>query len=161
MSESLPNSRDCFVCGVDNPRGLKLKFHRESGRVFTTVALPSWSAGFRDTAHGGLVATLLDEAMSWAATCHARGPTATAEMTVRFRQPTPLGRDLRLEAEVTKARGPLMYVEGRLRDADGALLATSAGKHMKLPASARGGYELAYEPGDTRIFEEDGGPEQG
>jgi len=155
VSEGLPNSRDCFVCGVDNPRGLRLKFHLDDHRVFTAVSLPEWSAGFRGTAHGGIVATLLDEAMSWAATCHARGPTATAEMTVRYRQPTPTGTELRLEAEVVKARGALMYVEARLLRADGLLLANSAGKHMKLPASARKTYSLAYAPGDVRIFDED------
>jgi hypothetical protein len=154
VSESLPNSRDCFVCGIDNPRGLALKFHRDNGRVFTKVALPDWAVGFQDTAHGGLVATLLDEAMSWAATCHARGPTATAEMTVRFRKPTPVGTALRLEAEVTKARGVLLLVEARLVGEGGEVLAQSTGKHMKLPESARDTYELAYGPNDARIFEE-------
>jgi hypothetical protein len=148
------------VCGIDNPRGLRLKFQRNGARVFTTLSLPEWSAGFKGTAHGGIVATVLDEAMSWAATCHARGATATGEMTVRFRQPTPIGPALSLEAEVVKARGLLMYVEARLF-LDGLLLASSTGKHMKLPASAKGSYRLAYAPGDIRIFDEDDGPLRG
>lgn len=152
MSESLPNSRDCFVCGIDNPRGFALKFRRENGHVFTRVTLPEWTVGFRDTAHGGIVATLLDEAMSWAATCHAQAPTATAEMTVRFRQPTPVNRELRLEAEVVKARGALLFVEARLLEPDGRLCANSTGKHMTLPESAKETFELAYGPGDVHIF---------
>jgi uncharacterized protein (TIGR00369 family) len=131
-----------------------LKFSRGNGRVFARVTLPAWAMGFKDTAHGGMVATLLDEAMSWAATCHAAGPTATAEMTVRYRRPTPVGVELQVEAEVVKARGPLMLVEGRLLDAEGQLCATSAGKHMRLPALAKDAYELTYEPGDARIFDE-------
>lgn len=152
MSPSLPNSRDCFVCGVDNPRGFALKFRREGTRVFTEVALPEWAVGFRHTAHGGIVATLLDEAMSWAATCHAEAPTATAEMTVRYRRPTPIQCELRLEAEIVKTRGPLLYAEARLIGPDGDPCATSSGKHMKLPESAKETYDLAYEPGDLRLF---------
>jgi uncharacterized protein (TIGR00369 family) len=152
VSESLPNSRDCFVCGIDNSHGFALKFRREDGRVFTYATLPQWTVGFRETAHGGIVATLLDEAMSWAATCHAQGPTATAEMTVRFRRPTPVDQELRLEAEVVKARGALLYVEARLLQADGQLCANSSGKHMKLPKSADEKFELVYGPEDVRIF---------
>jgi acyl-coenzyme A thioesterase PaaI-like protein len=155
VSEPLPNSRDCYVCGIDNPRGWRLKFHRANGRVYTRVTLPDWAVGFRGVGHGGLVATLLDEVMSWAATCEARGPTATGEMTVRFRQPTPVGEELLLEAEVVKARGLLLYVEGRLLRLDGTVCAGSTGKHMRLPESSKSDFELAYEPGDSRILEDE------
>ena len=94
MTERLPNSQDCFVCGVGNAHGLRLKFLREDGRVFTRVTLPDWAVGFRGVAHGGLVATLLDEVMGWSANCAAKCATMTAEMTVRYRRPTPVGEEL-------------------------------------------------------------------
>lgn len=155
MSEGLPNSRDCYVCGIDNPQGWRLKFRRDRGRVHAKVVLPDWAVGFRGVGHGGLVATLLDEVMSWAATCEAKGPTATGEMTVRFRQPTPVGEELTLEAEVIKSRGPLLYAEGRLLRGDGTVCASSTGKHMRLPSSSKSGFELVHEPGDARIFEDE------
>jgi acyl-coenzyme A thioesterase PaaI-like protein len=155
MSEGLPNSHDCFVCGIDNPRGFRLKFRRENGKVFARVTLPPWSVGFKGVAHGGLVATLLDEVMSWAANCEVKGPTATGEMTVRYKQPTPVGEELLLEAEVRKARGPLVLVEGRMLQRDGTVCATSTGKHMKLPKTDRDAFELSYEAGDAQIFEDE------
>ncbi len=157
MSERLPNSRDCFVCGIGNDRGLRLKFHRDSGRVYTRVTLPGWAVGFNSVAHGGLVATLLDEVMGWCANCALKGPTMTAEMTVRYRHPTPVNEELLLEAEVMRARGPLACIEGRLLRSDGTLCASSTGKHMRAPSAKDGDgtrYELVYAPGDARIFED-------
>lgn len=157
MSERLPNSRDCFVCGVGNSRGLKMTFHRDEGRVYAHVTLPTWAVGFSGVAHGGLVATLLDEVMGWCANCALKSPTVTAEMTVRYRQPTPVNEELLLEADVIKSRGALAYVSGRLLRSDGTLCASSTGKHMRTPsADAVDGtrYELVYAPGDARIFED-------
>ncbi|MBI4558284.1 MAG: PaaI family thioesterase [Candidatus Hydrogenedentes bacterium] len=157
MTQQLPNSRTCFLCGVDNSAGLKLKFYRDGQRVFTRVTLPDWLAGYQGVAHGGIVVALLDEVMGWAANCYARGATATGEIQVRFRHPTPVGEELLVDADVVKSRGRVVYTQGRLLRDGGMVCATGSAKLMKQLETSDGArnYDLVYEPGDARIFGDD------
>ena len=61
----LPHTRSCFVCGLNNPLGLKLDFETDGRIVRAHFAPRPEHVGFRETVHGGLIATVLDEAMVW------------------------------------------------------------------------------------------------
>jgi acyl-coenzyme A thioesterase PaaI-like protein len=79
--------------------------------------------------HGGLVATILDEAMGWA--IYGRGIWAmTARMQVRFRRSVPLDRRLRVSARVTNQRQRLLQARAELRDEGGTLLAEGEGAFL-------------------------------
>ena len=66
MALKLPRTRSCFVCGVGNPLGLNLAF-QSTGTTVTAVFRPrAEHVGFKRVVHGGLIATVLDEAMVWA-----------------------------------------------------------------------------------------------
>ena len=59
----LRDDRMCFACGKENPDGLGLEFREEDGDVVTSFAFPKRFQGYRNVVHGGLIATVLDEAM--------------------------------------------------------------------------------------------------
>ena len=78
----------CFVCGQDNPRGLKISVtYREAEMAAETeLALPREFQGWADVIHGGILATLLDEMMAHAV-WHYAGPGLTLGLEVRFHAP--------------------------------------------------------------------------
>ncbi|MFM8595024.1 MAG: PaaI family thioesterase, partial [Chloroflexota bacterium] len=94
--------------------------------------------GVFDVVHGGIVGTMLDEAMAWAA--FADGVWAvTARMELRFRQPVVVGTPLEVRGVVTANRGRLIETTGTItRVIDGAVLAEASGTFMRVPeAQAR------------------------
>jgi hypothetical protein len=61
IMEKQPNSRMCFVCGIENPIGLKLKFYTDDeGRCIARFRPKPEHQGFPGQLHGGIISTLLD-----------------------------------------------------------------------------------------------------
>jgi acyl-coenzyme A thioesterase PaaI-like protein len=117
------DNQRCFVCGKDNPDGLKLTFEVE-GRtgVRTTFVVPERFQGFAGIAHGGMLATILDECM--VNTVWLRGKTAvTARLEVRLRQPVRVGARLTFRAEVQRESARGFEVESRAELDDGTVVA--------------------------------------
>ncbi len=123
----------CFGCGKNNPIGLKLEFDLDEdnltveGRFTPKVE----HAGYKGIMHGGLVATLLDEAMVkllWDAGISA----VTASLEVRLVKPVPVGRELVIKARVDSQRGPLVHTSAEVEDAAGNVLAKGKAKCMKV-----------------------------
>jgi len=130
----LPHTRGCLVCGHDNPYGLHLhlKVDDESGTVSCDFTPTIHHIGFEGIIHGGLLATVLDEAMVWAATWSGKRFCVAGEMNVRFRQSAAIGQPLYVTAAVTSARSRLIEAEGAIRDFSGKLLVESTGKYVPL-----------------------------
>jgi hypothetical protein len=62
IMEKQPNSRMCFVCGIENPIGLKLKFYTDDeGRCIARFRPKPQHQGYPGQLHGGIISTLLDE----------------------------------------------------------------------------------------------------
>jgi acyl-coenzyme A thioesterase PaaI-like protein len=110
----------CVVCGPENPRGLQIRFATQPDGAVTARWTPAagWE-GFRGIIHGGIVSTVLDEAMS-KAVAGARYEALTAELRVRFRRPVEPGTELRIRGWVAGRRRRLIDTEATLTDADGA-----------------------------------------
>lgn len=85
--------------------------------------------GWSDKAHGGIIATLLDEVMAWAPSSHDAW-AVTAEMTVRFRSPASPGEHLRARGWLTDRRRRIYRVAGEVRGADGRLVAEGTGRYL-------------------------------
>ncbi|MFA5141019.1 MAG: PaaI family thioesterase [Elusimicrobiota bacterium] len=132
-SGHLPWTRSCFVCGQDNPHGLRLKARAENGRVVIEHTARDADRGWRHIVHGGITMTLLDEAMTWAAILRARRACVAAEMTTRLRRPIEVGQRLRVEAEVVEARPKLLLTSAKVTDASGQVLAAATGKYVPMP----------------------------
>src|SRR5687767_3754665 len=128
----LPHTANCLVCGRSNPHGLKLRFHvnTDSGMVSTEFIPRPEHVGFDGLVHGGILATVLDEAMTWAATWKNKRFCYCGELTTRFRYPLRPGDTLRVEALVEFSRPKLVEVAGKIFDATGRLAATSSGKYV-------------------------------
>jgi acyl-coenzyme A thioesterase PaaI-like protein len=110
----------CFACGSDNARGLQLKFRVDPDGTATASLVPGseWE-GSRGIVHGGIVATLLDEAMAKAVA--ATGCKAmTAELRVRFRQYAETGEQLQVRGWVVKHKARLIETEALLEAAGGS-----------------------------------------
>jgi acyl-coenzyme A thioesterase PaaI-like protein len=128
----LPHSATCLVCGRTNPQGLKLDlFVDPDSGVVRTKFLPTQNhTGFAGVVHGGAIATILDEAMVWAATWKGRRFAVCGELMVRFRQQMRPDDLLRVEAIVEFSRPKLVEVAGKVFDEHGKLLATGLGKYV-------------------------------
>ncbi len=138
MDKVLPRTRSCFVCGVSNPRGLNLEFTTDGRQVRARYRPAPEHAGFKGVVHGGLVATVLDEAMVWACGVASGCFAYCAELTVRYRRPVPPGVDLDVMGEQTaRPRGNLLLARATLRDPEGRVLAEATGKYMPVPEAAR------------------------
>ena len=116
-------NQSCFVCGMDNPRGLRLVFEKGENGEMSAQWIPDRSTeGFDGIVHGGLVGTVLDESMAKAVT--ASGAEAlTAELRVRFRRHVVAGAALRVCGWITETKKRKICAEATLTDADGSELA--------------------------------------
>ena len=113
----------CFGCGQANPSGLHLEFLlAEDSSVGCLASVPDTFEGPPGYLHGGIIATLLDEAMSKAV--RARGFTAmTRHMEVDYQRPVPSSTPIRLEGNVTRNEGRKHWTEARILDAERTVLA--------------------------------------
>ena len=128
----LPHTHGCFVCGVNNPHGLHLRFRREGDAVVTEFVPQQHHAGFRDIVHGGILATVLDETMFWAAACATRRFCLAAELNVRFLKKTGLGQRLLCVAHLTADHGRLWESRAELRDEPGTVYARATCKQVPI-----------------------------
>ena len=128
------SDRYCFACGDNNPIGLHLKFTYGEGTAEAHFTPERVFQGYPGIMHGGLVSTLLDEAMAHA-TIAAHGAAVTGDLHVRLHGAgVPIGRPLRLTGRVTGRRGRLVLTEATLHDEEGNLLARGEGKFMLVAA---------------------------
>ena len=123
----------CYGCGADNPQGMRLKFtiEAEGPVVRGTFSMAHRYQGPHGGVHGGIIATLVDEAMGKLS--RLDGVVAlTAELTVEYLKPVPLGRKIIIEARPAEHRGRSYWRECTIRDAQGKLLVRSRGRFVKI-----------------------------
>jgi uncharacterized protein (TIGR00369 family) len=130
----LPHTHNCLVCGRSNPHGLQLSLHVDptTGNVQTTFTPAPHHAGFESITHGGALATVLDEAMVWAATWRYKKFCLCAEMNIRFLRPAIVGQPLTIIATTESSRPRMTTTNGQVLDAQGNLLAEATGKYMPM-----------------------------
>jgi uncharacterized protein (TIGR00369 family) len=124
----LPNSEthNCFGCSPINPSGLQMKFYANDLFVFSEVTVPRHLCGWNNLIHGGVLSTILDEIMSWAAIYLLKRITLTKSMAIEFLQPVYIDQTLRAEGKVLEVRGKHEAVmEGSLLNSDGIICTRS------------------------------------
>lgn len=121
----------CFGCGPQNPQGLKLAFEVDASNpaaitASATVTLTSMHEGPPGCIHGGIIATLLDEAMS-----KLNRPlkilAMTRNLSVDYLRPAPLGIPLQLVARHLRREGRKIFHAADLTRQDGTMLAHGEG----------------------------------
>lgn len=134
MTKGFNDNRRCFVCGERNPEGLKISFRldKERGEADSEVSFPDHFQGWEKVVHGGLLATVLDEAMIYAA--GAKGfRCVTGEITVRYMRPAKTGESYRLKGRVTgEKKERIVFAESEITGEAGEIVARETGKLFKV-----------------------------
>ena len=134
-----PNSRMCFICGLENPVGLKLKIYEvEPGVIETTYTAPEHYQSYPGILHGGIVATILDEISGRS---HMGDPAQarfmyTAKLEVKYRKNVPIGKPLRIVGKAGKTKGRMAEAWGGIYDETGTLLAECNSLLIDIPAES-------------------------
>jgi acyl-coenzyme A thioesterase PaaI-like protein len=107
-SRLLPNSdrHNCFGCSPKNPCGLKMEFYvnQDSSVVASWLSAPDHVSGWGNIVHGGIVSTILDEAMGWAALVILRKLVLSKSLSVEFKKPMFLNTETRVEGSVLESK---------------------------------------------------------
>lgn len=133
MNYKLIGDDKCFVCGPNNPLGLKIPFVVDrAGKTIRCEFTPGPEyQGFQGITHGGIITTLLDEAMVKLA--FELGVSAvTAWMEVRFVAPLFTGEKVGLLATIEKEGKKLIEATAEAVTRDGKIIAKATGKLIKL-----------------------------
>lgn len=124
----------CFICGMDNPIGLKAQFYNmEDGSVKTMFQYKEEYQSFPQRVHGGLAATMLDE-LGLRALWAKNGEDAfgvTMSMEVKYRKPVPYDQDLIGIGIVEKETSKFATMKTEIRDKSGVLLANAKVVYIK------------------------------
>jgi len=118
----------CFVCGQDNPDGMRLKFILdEERRTFVCrFRLSKRYTGPPGHCHGGIIATILDDAMGRVNKLH-HVIALTKEMTVEYLKPVPLHKTLHVEGREVSVHGRQHINTAEILNENGEVLARSRG----------------------------------
>jgi uncharacterized protein (TIGR00369 family) len=115
----------CFGCGGANEDGMKLTFvqDNEKRRIVGRFILGERYQGGGGIGHGGIIATLLDEAMG--KVCRFREVRAvTAELSVQYLRPVSVQEEIVVEGwEEGEPKGRNLFHVGEIRNLDGDILA--------------------------------------
>lgn len=128
---NLQDANMCFGCSLENPIGLKLKFALEDDICRATFLPEAKHQGWNGFMHGGLITTLLDEAMGqwlWLNKIHCM----TAEMTTRFSRGVAIGEQLTVEAWCEGQRGRIYELSARLLLSDGTVAARAGARFLRV-----------------------------
>ncbi len=132
-----PNSRHCFVCGLENPIGLHLHLYQTApDEIETTFTAPEHFQGYPGVLHGGIVASILDEVSGRA---HMGSDPAaprfmfTGRMEVKYRKNVPIGQPLKIIGKAGKSKGKTAEAWAGIYDQSGELLAEATTLLIDVP----------------------------
>lgn len=116
----------CWVCGPENPQGLRIPLQVDGDVVRSTFTPESHHQGYDGVTHGGIIGAVLDDVM---ANCfYLRGETAyTVKMEVRFKRPCPTGQPFYVEAQIVERRGRFATAQATARLNDETVVAEATG----------------------------------
>ena len=156
MKIKQPNSRHCFACGMENPIGLKLKFYQTADdEVTADYIAPEEYQGYPGLLHGGITATILDEAVGRAFMGMDPADSNfmyTAELTIRYKKKVPIGQPLKIVGKQVKRMRWTGESKGYIYAEDGTLLAEATAILVDLPAKFS---EAQIEELGWKIYSED------
>jgi uncharacterized protein (TIGR00369 family) len=130
-------SNRCFGCGPANQSGLRLEFLlSDDGSVVSLPVVTNAFEGHPGYLHGGVIATLLDEAMSKAV--RAQGSISmTRKIEIDYLRPVPSESQLRIEGRVVRNEPRKHWAEARILNEDGIVLAEAKGLFIEVRSSPK------------------------
>jgi acyl-coenzyme A thioesterase PaaI-like protein len=142
LQETFAPNNACFGCGPANPNGLHIRSFVEGDEVVAEWQPSEQYEAFPGVLNGGIIGSLLDCHLNWAATWHLMNKTAadrppctvTADYSIKLLRPTPTDQKIKLAARVVESTDDRAIVEGELI------------AHDKVCATGRGTF-VAVKPG--------------
>jgi uncharacterized protein (TIGR00369 family) len=118
----------CFGCGPQNPQSMRLKFtyDQTTRRISSAFRLGKRYSGPPGYCHGGIIATILDEAMA-KLNKPSQITAVTAQMTIDYLKPVPLYQSLRAQAHEIRTSGRRRFRSAAILTQDGIILARGRG----------------------------------
>ncbi len=127
----LEDDGHCFVCGDKNPTGLKIVWDIKGKETYADYTPDKGVQGWKNVVHGGILSTLLDEAMTrlvW----KLHGPAVTAEVTIRYLAPALVGEKLKLMGRIVDDTKRLVTAQAEVSKADGTPVARAESRILVL-----------------------------
>jgi len=122
MKTKQPNSKMCFICGLENPIGLHLHIYEmEPGVIETMYTAPEHFQGYPGVLHGGIVGALIDEISARAQMGGDPNDPRfmfTAKLEVKYRQNVPIGKLLRVVGKAGKSKSKSAEAWAGIYDAE-------------------------------------------
>ena len=130
MALELVKDRRCFVCGDENPDGLKIKIVYDGvDRVKTEFVAEDRYRGWSDYLHGGVLTLIFDEMLGWLSR-YLGHDAMTARLEVRYRKPVPLGSRLTFNGVLEREIKGLLDIKLNASLDDGSVAAEATGRMM-------------------------------
>ncbi|BDD89070.1 PaaI family thioesterase [Desulfofustis limnaeus] len=153
-----PNSRMCFVCGMDNRYGLQSRFYElDNGEIVACFRPADEHQSYPGRLHGGIAAAILDETIGRAVLNHQEDELwgVTLEFSMKFRKPVPLDQEIRVVARLVEENKRSFCGTGEIILADGSVAIEGSGRYLKMALSKITDAEFkeeewrVVEPGDA------------
>jgi len=121
----------CFGCGKANVAGMQLEFVRDEAakKVIGDFSLDERYQGAPGMAHGGILAVILDEALSKVAKFYGL-VAVTGELNIEYLRPVKINQPIHVEAQNERIEGRQLYHTGEIRDPAGRVLARAKGRFV-------------------------------
>lgn len=124
--------KNCFGCGADNHHGLNMSFETNGEKVRSSLIVPEHLRGWNNIVHGGVISTIADEIMAWAAIRLLQRFILTRSITTTFLKPVFIGSTLH-------AYG---FIENRVNDKKAIMACEILNHEDKVCAKATGDFAL-------------------
>lgn len=121
---------DCFGCSPYNTKGLKLKIWYTEKGCMSYYTIPNEYCGFKGLAHGGIIATLLDEVAAWTIVAQLFRVGITRQASIRYLKPVPTNEELEIEGELIRGDEQNTVVYTKIRSKEGITLAEAETKWL-------------------------------
>jgi acyl-coenzyme A thioesterase PaaI-like protein len=147
--------QQCFACGAKNPFGLQMNFRLDGETVVCDFLPRAEHQGFPGIIHGGIVATILDEALNRTSfLLNQPAWTMTGRLEIRYRLSVPYTVPLRARATLVSQRGRMLQAQGKITRADDekVIFAEAQGTFMKVARNTLDAVTQEY-PGMRARFE--------
>lgn len=130
-----PNSKHCFICGMDNDKGLKAMFYETEDNELVALFTPhEHHQSFPERVHGGISAAILDELIG---RCLQIGDpdnwAVTVELNVKYHKPLPYGVELKAVGRIDRDTRLLAEGSGEIFNTEGQVAVSAKVKYMKMP----------------------------
>jgi acyl-coenzyme A thioesterase PaaI-like protein len=130
LSLQLAKDKRCFVCGMENPHGLKIKITQDGADgVRAEFIAKERYRGWSNYLHGGVITLIFDEMLGWLS--RFMGYDAmTARLEVRYRKPVPLGSRVTFNGVLKRQIKGLLDIELRACLENESVAAEATGRMM-------------------------------